>query len=90
MDQRLTSAWSKILDLDECEIEECDNFFEIGGDSVMAIRLIGAAEEVGLDIDADTIFTYPTLSDMKKHCKEVEVNAPATDTAQSSLEHYLV
>ena len=87
---RLISAWSKILDMDESEIQESDDFFEIGGDSVMSIRLIGAAEEVGLDIDADTIFKYPILSDMKKHCKEIEVKASATNTSQSSLDHHLV
>ena len=90
MDQRLTAAWSKILDIDEIEIQESDNFFEIGGDSVMAIRLIGAAAEVGLDMDADTIFNHPILSDMKKHCKEFEMNALAGNTSQPSLDHHIV
>ena len=90
MEQRLISAWSKILELDESDIQENDNFFEIGGDSVKSMRLVGAAQDVDIDIDAETIFNHPTLSDMKEHSNKIEGKGPATSTTQSSPEHHLV
>lgn len=41
-----------------------DNFFSLGGDSVLAIRLVATARARGLDMSIQTIFKYPTLSDM--------------------------
>ena len=90
MSQQLSSAWSRVLDVKESEIQESDNFFEIGGDSVKSMRLVSAAQDVDIDIDAETIFNHPTLFDMMEHSKEVEKKAPATSTSQSSLEHHLL
>ncbi|KAL8788552.1 MAG: hypothetical protein Q9213_001625 [Squamulea squamosa] len=72
MSRRLISAWSEVLDIDESEIDEDDNFFEIGGDSVTSMRLIGAVRERCLQIDAEDIFRHPTLSQMEKQCKGIE------------------
>ncbi|KAL8677967.1 MAG: hypothetical protein Q9186_005633 [Xanthomendoza sp. 1 TL-2023] len=70
MVQQLIVAWSEVLDIDESEIDENDNFFEIGGDSVTSMRLVGVAQEKNINIDAETVFNHPILSDMKEHCTQ--------------------
>lgn len=37
-----------------------DNFFEIGGDSILAIRLISKANDSGINIKYADVFKYPT------------------------------
>ncbi|MFF4422637.1 amino acid adenylation domain-containing protein [Streptomyces sp. NPDC001549] len=36
------------------------NFFELGGDSIVSIRLVGLARKAGLTVSARQIFTHPT------------------------------
>ncbi|KAL8798624.1 MAG: hypothetical protein Q9182_006518 [Xanthomendoza sp. 2 TL-2023] len=80
MAQQLIVAWSEVLDIDESEIDENDNFFEIGGDSVMSMRLVGVAQEKNIYIDAEIVFNHPTLSDMRRHCTEA-ISSPASSSA---------
>ncbi|MFJ6483570.1 amino acid adenylation domain-containing protein [Streptomyces sp. NPDC091682] len=36
------------------------NFFELGGDSIVSIRLVGLARKAGLTVSARQVFTHPT------------------------------
>lgn len=89
MTQVLVLAWSEVLDLEPSDIQEDDNFFDVGGDSVTAMRLVGAAQKQGLDINAETIFNYPRLSDMETHCprfdKELTLANTSTPSADKNL-----
>ena len=76
--------------MDESEIDGEDSFFEIGGDSVKSIRLIGAAREVNLDLDAETIFRHPTLSAMAEHCKKLEVISHSASEPDLALDQDVV
>ncbi|KAI4230604.1 MAG: hypothetical protein LQ349_006158 [Xanthoria aureola] len=88
--QSLIAAWSEVLDMDESEIDGEDSFFEIGGDSVKSIRLIGAAREVNLDVDAETIFRHPTLSAMAEHCKKLDGISHSASEPELALDQGLL
>ena len=45
MDVNLPSVWSRVLDVDSADLDGDTNFFEGGGDSVAALRLVATAEE---------------------------------------------
>ncbi|KAI4244142.1 MAG: hypothetical protein L6R40_003126 [Gallowayella cf. fulva] len=90
MTERLVLAWSEVLDIDPSEIDEDDSFFEIGGDSATSIRLAGVAQEKNLDLDAETIFKHPTLSDMRQNCKEIDESPPPAGSSESALDQDLV
>ncbi|KAI4281514.1 MAG: hypothetical protein L6R38_003640 [Xanthoria sp. 2 TBL-2021] len=90
MSPALISAWSEVLDIDESEIDGEDSFFEIGGDSVKSMRLIGAAREINLDIDSETIFRHPTLSAMAEHCKEIDGISHSASESESALDQDLL
>ncbi|KAL8704706.1 MAG: hypothetical protein Q9201_002130 [Fulgogasparrea decipioides] len=64
MTARLQELWSKVLDQDEADIEDDDSFFEIGGDSVAALRLVSLAQESNIGLDADVVFQFPKLGEM--------------------------
>ena len=66
MNQRniLRQCWSAILDLDIDDIGDCSNFFDLGGDSVQAIRLVEVARKHRLTLDVETVFNCPDFQDM--------------------------
>ncbi|KAL3455976.1 hypothetical protein BJX64DRAFT_294545 [Aspergillus heterothallicus] len=61
-EQRLHTIWSDTLHLDAQLIGADDNFFQVGGDSVSAMRVAAVARQQGLDISVADIFANPKLS----------------------------
>lgn len=90
MTEHLVSAWSKVLDMEASEIEDDDNFFEIGGDSVTAMRLVTAAQNLDIKIDAEIIFNHPRLSDMRSHCEGPDVRISNINGLEPTLDTQLV
>ena len=66
MEHRLQGLWAEILDVDAEEIGADDNFLRIGGDSIEAMRLVGAAYKQGLSFAVADVFQQPRLSDLAK------------------------
>ncbi|KFY84358.1 hypothetical protein V500_09373 [Pseudogymnoascus sp. VKM F-4518 (FW-2643)] len=64
IEKRLRHAWSEALKLDEESIRPNDNFFALGGDSVMAMRLVSVCRVQDFDLTVASIFGHPTLSAM--------------------------
>ena len=56
----LTTIWSKVLRLDH--VSTNDNFFEIGGDSILSIQVIARAREAGLFLTPRQLFEFPTIA----------------------------
>ncbi|MDP9140138.1 MAG: amino acid adenylation domain-containing protein [Pseudomonadota bacterium] len=58
----LTSIWSSILGIPEPKVD--DNFFEIGGHSLLAVRLLVRIEaEFGRQLSLATLFRNPTIAE---------------------------
>jgi amino acid adenylation domain-containing protein len=62
-EQRLAAVWSRVLEL---PIEDGDDdFFAMGGHSVLAVRLMSAVEkEFGVRLPLAELFTSPTIASM--------------------------
>jgi aryl carrier-like protein len=56
--------WADVFCVPPSDIDLDDNFFSLGGDSVLAIKLVAAARTGGLDLSLEAIFDHPVLSDM--------------------------
>ncbi|WP_430412295.1 non-ribosomal peptide synthetase [Kordia sp.] len=62
-EKQFHAHWKEILKNDDFGIT--DNFFEIGGNSLLAIRLTSKIkEELNIDIPLINIFLYPTISEL--------------------------
>ncbi|KAJ6789651.1 hypothetical protein PWT90_05590 [Aphanocladium album] len=57
----LQRLWSDILGRAPASIGIDENFFQIGGDSIMAMRLVGAAHKAGLTLAVADVFQNPTI-----------------------------
>jgi acyl-CoA synthetase (AMP-forming)/AMP-acid ligase II/aryl carrier-like protein len=68
--EALQALWSEILGIEGSSISEERNFFDLGGNSVLAIRLASKAKAKGWNLDAATVFRHPTLKAMTQQCAE--------------------
>ncbi|KJZ73809.1 hypothetical protein HIM_06702 [Hirsutella minnesotensis 3608] len=56
--------WAEVLNVDFSSISLEDSFFQIGGDSVGAMRLVSLARDQEIGITVRDIFAHPTLSEL--------------------------
>ncbi|MGW5645159.1 amino acid adenylation domain-containing protein [Saccharopolyspora sp. NPDC003752] len=61
-ERTLKAIWEAVLG--ETGIGIDDDFFALGGDSILAIRLIAMARTAGLAMDVATVFARPTIRDL--------------------------
>jgi amino acid adenylation domain-containing protein/non-ribosomal peptide synthase protein (TIGR01720 family) len=66
VEKKLLGIWSELLDMVEDSIGTDDSFFQLGGDSIIAMRLVGAAREEGLSMTVADVFKNPTFADMAR------------------------
>ncbi|MFD4909223.1 amino acid adenylation domain-containing protein, partial [Kitasatospora purpeofusca] len=60
VEERLAAVWSEVLELPQVSVE--DSFFELGGDSIRAVRLVGALREAGYDVSIPDVFEHRTIA----------------------------
>ncbi|MFJ3798352.1 amino acid adenylation domain-containing protein [Streptomyces sp. NPDC090088] len=58
-EELLAGLWQRVLGLDR--VGTRDNFFEIGGDSMHAVRIVGLAREAGHEIPLQQLFAAQTV-----------------------------
>ena len=68
----LANLWCHYLPLSSVSRE--DNFFEVGGDSIIAIQIAGRAREAGLIFNPAVVFRAPTLGAWARECQPMVQN----------------
>ncbi|KAL4898052.1 hypothetical protein BDV59DRAFT_198294 [Aspergillus ambiguus] len=63
-ERELQSLWASVLGIPAEKISRDDNFFNIGGESIVAMKLAGAARQRNYKLSVGDIFSQPCLSDM--------------------------
>jgi amino acid adenylation domain-containing protein/non-ribosomal peptide synthase protein (TIGR01720 family) len=76
----LSDIWRRILSVENISVH--DNFFYLGGDSIIAINLVSQAKVAGVIFNIRQIFEFPTIHKLAK------VAAIAYDEARSSILSY--
>jgi len=62
--QRLAAVWQATLGIEEVGVN--DNFFDLGGDSILGIQVIARAGEAGLQLSPDQLFEHQTIAELAK------------------------
>ena len=58
---KLAAIWEEVLELEKVGIT--DDFFEIGGHSLLAVRLVSAIRNgFGIELPINDVFVYPTIA----------------------------
>ena len=56
----LADIWGEVLRLEQVDPDA--NFFDLGGDSVAAVRIAARAEQAGIPVSLADIFTHQTFA----------------------------
>lgn len=62
VEQSLAEIWADVLGLERVDFH--DNFFEVGGDSILSIQIIARAHQAGLHLTPNQIFDHPTVAEL--------------------------
>jgi len=58
----MSGIWADVLKLER--VGRHDHFFELGGHSLLAVNLVARLRKAGLEVDARTLFSQPTLAQL--------------------------
>ncbi len=75
----LADIWARALKIDRVGLH--DDFFEIGGDSILAIQVVSRAAEAGLYVEPRQLFENPTVAGLAA----VAAGAPRIDAEQGPV-----
>ncbi|KAH6623991.1 hypothetical protein B0J18DRAFT_409502 [Chaetomium sp. MPI-SDFR-AT-0129] len=85
-EKKLQALWESVLGLSAGSVSAGDSFFRLGGDSLTAMRLVGAARAHKMNLTVLNVFEKPVLADMARVCGGAEVSvAPVADLKPFSL-----
>ena len=62
VERELHAIWKTVLRVDELGVD--DNFFEVGGDSILTIQIVSRAAQAGLSISPRQLFEHPTIAEL--------------------------
>jgi aryl carrier-like protein len=71
IEKTLAEIWTKVLNVNKIGIH--DNFFNLGGDSILSILVVSQAKEKGLSLSVQQVFLHPTIAEL---AKELDLSKP--------------
>lgn len=82
-EKELASIWSEVLDLDQIGIH--DNFFALGGDSLLATKVVARViEKLKIELPLTALFESLTVAELTRRISKNQARAlAATDRAAS-------
>ena len=77
--QVITNSLATATGSDPSEFTNDTSISDIGIDSIMAIEIVAALKELGVDLPAGFIFEYPTIGDLRHEFGGQDAETPAYD-----------
>lgn len=78
----LVKIWTEVLGV--CDLGIYDNFYALGGDSILTISVVTRAREEGLNLTAKSIIRYPTVASLALNCEAIHL-MPKAECAPFAL-----
>ncbi|TMO69885.1 non-ribosomal peptide synthetase [Pseudoalteromonas aurantia] len=73
-EHKLATLWSKLLSQPIDSFGGTSDFFDIGGNSLLAVRLLSAIQDsFAIETSVQIIFTYPKLKDLAAHLEVLTI-----------------
>jgi acyl carrier protein len=78
LEQDIAAVWQRVLGREQVGVN--DNFFDLGGNSLLGLQLVSElSRELGLAIAPVTLFEFPTIKSLAHHLNPQE---PATESGE--------
>ncbi|HXO20175.1 MAG TPA: condensation domain-containing protein, partial [Thermoanaerobaculia bacterium] len=71
-EELLTAIWAGVLGLDRVGVH--DNFFKLGGDSILSIQIASRARRAGLVVTPKQLFERPTIAQLAEVAQAVRID----------------
>ncbi|MYW19912.1 AMP-binding protein, partial [Streptomyces sp. SID2955] len=75
-EERLAAIWAEVLGVER--VGARDNFFALGGDSILSIQIVSRARQAGLALTTKDVFRHQTVAELALCTQE---SAPRAETA---------
>jgi aryl carrier-like protein len=66
-EKALAAIWAEALHVEGVGVH--DNYFELGGDSILGIQIVTRARAAGLDLSPRDLFEHQTIADLVRHAR---------------------
>lgn len=73
-EEALCEIWSQVLQVDDIGLD--DNYFELGGDSILAIQIVSRAHAMGFALRTQQLFLHPTVRRLAALVEEARQPSP--------------
>ncbi|MFI5647209.1 amino acid adenylation domain-containing protein [Kitasatospora sp. NPDC051705] len=74
-EQALAGLWAEVFRVPEVGVD--DNFFDLGGDSILSIQVVSRARQLGLRLSSQDIFSHQTIAGIAAAITTHEPEEPA-------------
>src|SRR5262249_15298739 len=82
----LLKIWKQFLGIDNIKL--CDNFFTLGGDSLLAIQVISQIQlELSIPLKLQTIFQFPTINQLTREISQKTIQTSCLVSLKSSNDY---
>ena len=82
----MVQLWKDVLGVQQVGL--LDDFFHLGGQSILAIRLVALIrKKFQIDIGISAVFEYPVLKDLTNYIETIDQGAQVTITTQERPNH---
>ncbi len=78
-ERALAGIWADVLGLDRVGIH--DNFFQLGGDSILTIQVVSRARQQGWSYTTKDLFLHQTIGELAPHVTRTAVGGGTADEA---------
>jgi len=75
LEQRIVDTWMQSMRLEQIGVH--DNFFDIGGDSIVSMQVVSRMSQAGLLVKISDLFKYQTVAELAEH---IEANGLYKDS----------
>ncbi|MEP7308958.1 MAG: amino acid adenylation domain-containing protein [Acidobacteriota bacterium] len=79
VEARLAAVWARVLGLSRVGVD--DNFFSLGGDSIVSLQVVAHAQAAGIRVTPEDIFRYSTIAALSTVARVAERRVRGTRPA---------
>ena len=88
-ESELGQLWADVFGIKEDDIDINDTFFDLGGDSMCAMKLVQKARDIGTELAIADVLSKPILTDLAQSMTPLQASDTEIDTRASTelLQH---
>jgi len=76
LEEQLAIIWQHLLQVEKIGMQ--DNFFDLGGDSLLALRVIAAVQKnLSVTLTVKAVFEWPTIRELADYISAITASTPA-------------